>query len=154
MAQAICANHDGFLPHRRSWAQKRFLNLRSLESANSVRGQLQTHLEKLGMACLPQRPAEANPEFYRRIQKALCAGMFMQTAFCGAKGQYMTAKDMQPVTWGRLLGAGDSPSVDESLDASTVGDLPGFPPDREEVRPHSVSGGSAVALPGGSALLQ
>lgn len=77
-----------------SWCYQHYLSYRSLQSADSVRGQLQRIMERNGIE-LVSTPFE-DRKYYTNIRRALCAGFFMQVAKkCGKV--YVTVKDNQNV---------------------------------------------------------
>lgn len=78
---------------RRKWAWDHFLNERSLESAASVRRQLEGISRKLDLPLLGAAGA-GDPNAVRRT---LTSGNFMQTAYKQRNGQYLTVKDNQIV---------------------------------------------------------
>jgi pre-mRNA-splicing factor ATP-dependent RNA helicase DHX15/PRP43 len=78
------------------WCRDNFLNYRSLQSAKSVRNQLQRIMEKYDLE-LNSMDFE-DPNYSTQIRKALVAGFFMQVAKkkSGNKG-FLTVKDNQEV---------------------------------------------------------
>ena len=77
------------------WMWDHFLNQRSLKQADSVRGQLERIMKRIGMPMLSTDPTSS--EYYVNIRKALTAGFFMQVAHLERTGHYLTVKDNQVV---------------------------------------------------------
>lgn len=76
------------------WCKASFVNFRSLQSARSVRHQLQGLMKRKGFS-IKSTPA-SHKRHEERIKKALIKGFFMQTAKRHRKG-YTTIKDNQEV---------------------------------------------------------
>jgi pre-mRNA-splicing factor ATP-dependent RNA helicase DHX15/PRP43 len=80
----------------KQWCHDHFLSLRSLQSADNVRLQLRTIMERLELN-LMSTPFE-DKKYYENIRRALCAGFFMQVAKKDQSGKtYTTVKDNQSV---------------------------------------------------------
>lgn len=81
---------------KRKWCRDNFLQMRLLQSAVSVRGQLAQLMNKHGMREV--LPGGTGARYYDTIRKALARGFFMQVAKkkAGGKG-YLTVKDNQDV---------------------------------------------------------
>lgn len=76
------------------WCYDHFLSLRSLQSADNVRNQLQRIMERNGLE-ITSTPFE-DKNYYNNIRKAMVAGFFMQVAKKGQSGKaYITVKDQQ-----------------------------------------------------------
>ncbi|KAH8705133.1 putative pre-mRNA splicing factor RNA helicase [Talaromyces proteolyticus] len=81
----------------KQWCHDHFLSLRSLQSADNVRLQLQRIMEREEVE-LVSTPFE-DKKYYENIRRALVAGFFMQIAKkdTGGKSMYTTVKDNQHV---------------------------------------------------------
>lgn len=77
-----------------NWCRENFLSMRALQSANSVRQQLQRIMERNGLEMI-STPFE-HRDYYTNIRRALVSGFFMQVAKKSSSGkQYITVKDNQ-----------------------------------------------------------
>lgn len=81
----------------KQWCHDHFLSLRSLQSADNVRMQLQRIMEREEID-LVSTPFE-DKKYYENIRRALVAGFFMQVAKKESTGKsmYITVKDNQHV---------------------------------------------------------
>ncbi|KAF9886389.1 DEAH-box ATP-dependent RNA helicase prp43 [Aspergillus nanangensis] len=81
----------------KQWCHDHFLSLRSLQSADNVRMQLQRIMEREELDMI-STPFE-DKKYYENIRRALCAGFFMQIAKKESQGKnmYTTIKDNQSV---------------------------------------------------------
>ncbi|MCJ1234240.1 DEAH-box ATP-dependent RNA helicase prp43 [Varicellaria rhodocarpa] len=80
----------------KQWCHDHFLSLRALQSADNVRLQLKTIMEREELE-LMSTPFE-NKKYYENIRRALVAGFFMQVAKREGTGKtYVTVKDNQNV---------------------------------------------------------
>ena len=79
------------------WCYDNYLNIRSLRQADNVRSQLERYLAKCGDMG-GSTPMESE-KYWINIQKALCAGSFMQVAHLEKNGKYLTAKDNQVINF-------------------------------------------------------
>jgi len=78
------------------WAHRNFLSAKNLKSAENVRKQLASIMQKCN---LPLRSNDFDsPNYYVDIRKAIVSGFFMQAAHLEKTGHYMTLKDNQVVT--------------------------------------------------------
>jgi pre-mRNA-splicing factor ATP-dependent RNA helicase DHX15/PRP43 len=79
----------------KEWCYDNFVNYRSMQSAGSVRDQLERLLKKMK---LPLVSSDMNSmEYFSGIRRALTAGLFMQVAHLQRQGHYLTVKDQQVV---------------------------------------------------------
>jgi pre-mRNA-splicing factor ATP-dependent RNA helicase DHX15/PRP43 len=88
--QAYKQNGEG-----KEWCYDNFINLRSMQSAESVREQLARILKKMGVT-LVSGDLDAY-DYYLNLRKCLTAGLFMQVAHLQKQGHYLTVKDHQVV---------------------------------------------------------
>jgi pre-mRNA-splicing factor ATP-dependent RNA helicase DHX15/PRP43 len=72
-----------------------YLNSRSLKSAESVREQLKTIMERLNI--IMESTDFHDKEYYPNIRKCLVSGFFMQVAHLEKSNHYLTVKDNQVV---------------------------------------------------------
>jgi pre-mRNA-splicing factor ATP-dependent RNA helicase DHX15/PRP43 len=80
----------------KQWCHDHFLSLRALQSADNVRLQLKTIMERLELELL-STPFE-DKKYYENIRRALVSGFFMQVAKKEPTGKtYTTVKDDQTV---------------------------------------------------------
>ncbi len=79
----------------KDWCYDNFINFRSMQSADSVRQQLDRVVRKLGISVVSGDYTSDN--YYINIRKCLTAGLFMQVAHMQRQGHYLTAKDNQVV---------------------------------------------------------
>ena len=79
----------------KDWCYDNFINFRSMQSADSVRAQLDRIMRKLGIAITGSD--FSSQDYYLNIRKCLTAGLFMQVAHMQKNGHYLTAKDNQVV---------------------------------------------------------
>jgi pre-mRNA-splicing factor ATP-dependent RNA helicase DHX15/PRP43 len=80
----------------KDWCYENFINYRAINSADSVREQLQRIMLKLQ---LPINSTEFHhQDYYTNIRKCLAAGLFMQVAHLQKQGHYLTVKDHQVVS--------------------------------------------------------
>ena len=79
----------------RDWCYDNFLNYRTLQSADSVRKQLERQLQRMGLPIV--QGDFSSSDYYLNIRKCLAAGLFMQVAHLQRQGHYLTAKDNQVV---------------------------------------------------------
>lgn len=79
----------------RIFCHEYFLSMRALQSADSVRAQLQRIMETNGIDLI-STPYK-HKEYYTNIRRALCAGFFMQVAKKDSGKTYITVKDDQSV---------------------------------------------------------
>ena len=79
----------------KDWCYDNFINYRSIQSADSVRKQVERLLQRLNVP-LASTPL-TSPEYYNNIKKCLTAGLFMQVAHLQRQGHYLTVKDNQVV---------------------------------------------------------
>ncbi|MCJ1309856.1 DEAH-box ATP-dependent RNA helicase prp43 [Agyrium rufum] len=80
----------------KQWCHDHFLSLRALQSADNVRTQLRTIMEREDIE-LMSTPFE-DKKYYENIRRALVAGFFMQVAKRDGTGKlYTTVKDNQSV---------------------------------------------------------
>jgi pre-mRNA-splicing factor ATP-dependent RNA helicase DHX15/PRP43 len=79
----------------KDWCYDNFINFRSMESADSVRDQLDRIMRKLGVSVI--KGDLTSPDYYENIRRCLCAGLFMQVAHLQRQGHYLTVKDNQVV---------------------------------------------------------
>ena len=82
----------------KQWCSDRFVNYRSMSSAESIRQQLSDMI----YMHIPSSSTSANltildDRYYESIQKCLCSGLFMQVAHLQRNGTYNTIKDRQTV---------------------------------------------------------
>jgi pre-mRNA-splicing factor ATP-dependent RNA helicase DHX15/PRP43 len=78
------------------WCYDNFLNARSLKSADNVRRQLQSIMERTKQPLLSSDWNDQK-KYYSNIRQALTAGFFMQVAHLERTGHYLTVKDNQIV---------------------------------------------------------
>jgi pre-mRNA-splicing factor ATP-dependent RNA helicase DHX15/PRP43 len=79
----------------KNWCYDNFINYRSIQSAESVRKQLERIMVKQQ---LPLCSTDFNSaDYYTNIRRCLTAGMFMQVAHMQRQGHYLTVKDQQVV---------------------------------------------------------
>jgi pre-mRNA-splicing factor ATP-dependent RNA helicase DHX15/PRP43 len=79
----------------KEWCYNNYINFRSISSADNVRKQLVRMMNKLDLAVI-----EGNfsaPDYYTKLRKCLCEGLFMQSAHLERQGHYLTCKDNQVV---------------------------------------------------------
>jgi len=77
------------------WCYDNYLNVRSLKSADNVRGQLARIMDRFN---LKRTSTDFNSrDYYLNIRKALVTGFFMQVAHLERTGHYLTVKDNQVV---------------------------------------------------------
>ena len=80
----------------KKWCHEHFLSLRALQSADNVRKQLRTIMERSEIE-LVSVPFE-DKKYYENIRRALVSGFFMQVAMKESSGKtYTTVKDNQTV---------------------------------------------------------
>ncbi len=80
----------------KKWCHEHFLSLRALQSADNVRQQLRTIMERSEIE-LVSVPFE-DKKYYENIRRALVSGFFMQVAMKESNGKtYVTVKDNQTV---------------------------------------------------------
>lgn len=79
----------------KEWCYDNFLNYRTLQSADSVRLQLERQLQRSGLQVVAGDYSQ--PDYYINIRKCLATGLFMQVAHLQRQGHYLTAKDHQVV---------------------------------------------------------
>ena len=79
----------------KDWCYDNFINYRSMQSADSVRQQLERVIRKLGISIV--NGDFTADDYYLNIRKCLAAGLFMQVAHMQRQGHYLTAKDNQVV---------------------------------------------------------
>lgn len=79
----------------KDWCYDNFINYRSIQSADSVRKQVERLLQRLNIPLI-STPL-TSPEYYNNIKKCLTAGLFMQVAHLQRQGHYLTVKDNQVV---------------------------------------------------------
>jgi pre-mRNA-splicing factor ATP-dependent RNA helicase DHX15/PRP43 len=80
----------------KKWCHEHFLSLRALQSADNVRKQLRTIMERSEIE-LVSVPFE-DKKYYENIRRALVSGFFMQVAMKESNGKtYVTVKDNQTV---------------------------------------------------------
>lgn len=80
----------------KKWCHEHFLSLRALQSADNVRKQLKTIMERSEIE-LVSVPFE-DKKYYENIRRALVSGFFMQVAMKESNGKtYVTVKDNQTV---------------------------------------------------------
>jgi len=77
LLNAYCAYKES--GESKDWCYDNFINYRSMQSADSVRHQLERILVKLGIPILS--PDFTSSEYYINIRKCLAAGLFMQVVF-------------------------------------------------------------------------
>ncbi|GAA5825873.1 hypothetical protein JCM11251_000037 [Rhodosporidiobolus azoricus] len=76
------------------WCWNNYVSYRAMQQADNVRNQLKRNLEKLDLDLVSTDFNDAN--YYTNIQRAICAGFFMQVAHReGDKGSYKTIPDLQ-----------------------------------------------------------
>jgi pre-mRNA-splicing factor ATP-dependent RNA helicase DHX15/PRP43 len=79
----------------KDWCWDNFLNERSLQSADSVRKQLEGIMSKLDLPLMSNDRKSA--AYTTSVKQALTASNFMQVAFLLRNGSYLTVKDNQSV---------------------------------------------------------
>lgn len=79
----------------KDWCYDNFINYRSMQSADSVRNQLDRVVRRLGITVTSGD--FTSDDYYVNIRKCLAAGLFMQVAHMQRQGHYLTAKDNQVV---------------------------------------------------------
>ena len=79
----------------KNWCYDNFINFRSMQSADSVRKQLERLMQKHQMKLI-STDFNSNA-YYSNIRKCLVAGLFMQVAHLQKQGHYLTVKDHQVV---------------------------------------------------------
>lgn len=79
----------------KEWCYDNFINYRSMQSADSVRSQLERIMRKMGIQIVSGD--FTSQDYYLNIRKCLTAGLFMQVAHMQKQGHYLTAKDNQVV---------------------------------------------------------
>ena len=79
----------------RDWCYDNFINFRTLQSADSVRKQLERQMQRMGLAIV--QGDFSSSDYYTNIRKCLASGLFMQVAHLQRQGHYLTAKDNQVV---------------------------------------------------------
>lgn len=77
------------------WCRKNYLNHRTLKSADDVRAQLKSIMEKLQLKEVTTN--HKNNDYTNNIRKALVSGYFMQVGHRERDGRYLTVKDNQIV---------------------------------------------------------
>eukprot|EP00308_Calcidiscus_leptoporus_P011909 CAMPEP_0119370234 /NCGR_PEP_ID=MMETSP1334-20130426/16621_1 /TAXON_ID=127549 /ORGANISM="Calcidiscus leptoporus, Strain RCC1130" /LENGTH=717 /DNA_ID=CAMNT_0007387257 /DNA_START=54 /DNA_END=2207 /DNA_ORIENTATION=+ len=80
-----------------SWCFDHFLSLRTLKTADSVRSSLLRLMRRLQLLGPSSRQLESANEHGVRLRQCLLSGYFTQVAKQERGGQYVTAKDGQPV---------------------------------------------------------
>ena len=93
LLNAYCAYKEA--GEGKDWCYDNFINYRSMQSADSVREQLERIMRKLGLSVV--NGDLTSPDYYSNIRKCLAAGLFMQVAHMQRQGHYLTAKDNQIV---------------------------------------------------------
>jgi pre-mRNA-splicing factor ATP-dependent RNA helicase DHX15/PRP43 len=78
----------------KDWCHNNFINYRSMQSAESVRNQLDRLMQKLSTVPPINHRIPNNEE---NVLKCLTAGLFMQVAHLQKQGHYITCKDNQTV---------------------------------------------------------
>jgi HrpA-like RNA helicase len=79
----------------KDWCYDNFINYRTMQSADSVRKQLERQMQRMG---LPIVAGDfSSKDYYHNIRKCLATGLFMQMAHLQRQGHYLTAKDHQVV---------------------------------------------------------
>jgi len=79
----------------KQWCYDNFINYRSMQSADSVRQQLERVYNRFE---LPLNTTDfTSKDYYSNIRKAVIAGFFMQVAHLERTGHYLTVKDNQVV---------------------------------------------------------
>lgn len=79
----------------KDWCYDNFINYRTMQSADSVRKQLERQMQRMG---LPIVAGDfSSNDYYHNIRKCLATGLFMQMAHLQRQGHYLTAKDHQVV---------------------------------------------------------
>lgn len=84
---------DGVDPS--NFCYENYINARSMKSAESVREQLKSIMERLQITMVSSDFHDK--EYYPNIRKCLVAGFFMQVAHLEKSGHYLTVKDNQVV---------------------------------------------------------
>jgi len=80
----------------RTWCWENFINMRTMQQAERVRGQL---VDTMTRQQLPLVSTDfKSHDYYFNIRKAICAGYFMQAAHLERVGHYLTVKDNQVVS--------------------------------------------------------
>jgi pre-mRNA-splicing factor ATP-dependent RNA helicase DHX15/PRP43 len=78
-----------------SFCYDNYINARSMKSAENVRSQLKTTMERLELQMVSSDFHDK--EYYPNIRKCLVAGFFMHVAHLEKSGHYLTVKDNQVV---------------------------------------------------------
>ena len=80
-----------------NYCYQNFLNIRSLEMADSVRQQLAGIIQKLDLSLVSVDISVDDSEYYTQILRCLVHGFFMQVAHLQPNGEYITVRDQQVV---------------------------------------------------------
>ncbi|KXS16122.1 P-loop containing nucleoside triphosphate hydrolase protein [Gonapodya prolifera JEL478] len=92
----VYQQYSSFGGDRDKWCYENFLNNRTLKSADNVREQLQSIMERQGLRVMSTESMDEKTSS-RNIRMALAAGFFMQAAHLEKTGHYLTVKDNQVV---------------------------------------------------------